>query len=596
MKKLKSLCKLIYSNLNISAKMTILYLAFLILSVMLTSVVYYRLNYHLALQKNRDLSMQTLYSLKSNIYSMLDNVSFNSRTIMANLDIQDLLTDVNMTNTPEAQRKISSYLVTLMDSTPHIKSVYIFDNYDNRYGSDKKYLKKLNIGNIKNAWWYDDVVKQQGYYIVRLNADRVFNITTGEKTMSLLRIINNTTTQNPIGLLMVNISEDGFKNCYSEIVQKYGTRIIILDENNQIISTNDDLGQEEYQNILAEQANKAYKSSVLDHNNKPYLYSTMFLDKYSWKMIIGIPLEQLEAEGSLYKMVSLLIIILNGIFLCIGIVFVSRLITSPIHKLLKSMKAVEQGEFNVVQMETVNDEIGQLKNGYNLMVVEIQNLIKKIVNEQRTKRKAELNILQEQIKPHFLYNTLDAMGYLALAGKNEEVYEAIEAMGGYYRKSLSKGSEIISVADEIEIVKDYVYLQLLRYGDIFTVHYDLDEDTFKYKTVKLVLQPLVENSIYHGIKPKGEYGDIYISSKIENEHVVFIVEDNGLGMNKEDLKLLEDHRLDGNLNSFGLRGTIQRIKIYYDRENLYSIESTYKKGTKITLRVPIHQEVSNETR
>ncbi len=596
MKKLKSLCKLIYSNLNISAKMTILYLAFLILSVILTSVVYYRLNYHLALQKNRDLSMQTLYPLKSNIYSMLDNVSFNSRTIMANLDIQDLLTDQNMSNTLETQRKISGYLVTLMDSTPHIKSVYIFDNYGNRYGSDKKSLKKLNIKKIKDAWWYDDVVKQKGYYIVRLNADRIFNITTGEKTMSLLRIINNTTTQNPIGLLMVNISEDGFRNCYSEIVQKYGTRIIILDENSQIISTNDDLEQEEYQNLLVEQANMPYKSSVFDHNDKPYLYSTMFLEKYGWKMIIGIPLEQLEAEGSLYKMVSLLIIILNGILLCIGIVFVSRLITSPIHKLLNSMKAVEQGEFKIVEMETVNDEIGKLKNGYNLMVVEIQNLIKKIVNEQRTKRKAELNILQEQIKPHFLYNTLDAMGYLALAGRNEELYEAIEAMGGYYRKSLSKGSEIISVADEIEIVKDYVYLQLLRYGDIFTVHYDLNEDTFKFETVKLILQPLVENSIYHGIKPKGEHGEIYISSRIENEHVVFVVEDNGLGMKEEDLKLLQDNQLNSNLHSFGLRGTIQRIKIYYEREDLYSIESTYKKGTRITLKIPIHQEALDETR
>jgi two-component system sensor histidine kinase YesM len=596
MRRIRNLCKLIYSNLNISAKMTILYLIFLIISVMLTSVVYYRLSYHLALQKNRDLSMQTLYSLKSNIYNMLDNVSFNSRNIMANLDIQDILTNEYMANTLESQRKIANYLVTLMDSTPHIKSVYIFDNFNNRYGSDKKYLKKLYIKNIKDARWYKDVEKQQGYYIVRLNADKIFNTSANEKTMSLMRIINNTVTQKPIGMLMVNISEDGFESCYSEIVQKYGTRIIILDENNQIISTNDDLENREYLELLNLQKNADFKSSVLDHNNKPYLYSTMFLEKYGWKMIIGIPLEQLEAEGSLYKMVSLLIIILNGILLCIGIVFVSRLITSPIHKLLKSMKAVEGGQFNIVEMETGNDEIGRLKDGYNLMVVEIQNLIQKIVSEQRTKRKAELNVLQEQIKPHFLYNTLDAMGYLALAGRNTELYEAIEAMGGYYRKSLSKGSEIISVADEIVITKDYIYLQLLRYGDIFSVHYDIDEETFKHKTIKLVLQPLIENSIYHGIKPKGEHGDIFISSRLENGFVVLTVEDNGIGMSDEDLKLLNVEGIDNNLSSFGLRGTIQRVKIYYDRDDLYSIESTYKKGTKITLRMPINQEDMNGNR
>jgi two-component system, sensor histidine kinase YesM len=548
-------------------------------------------NYHLALQKNRDLSMQTLYSLKSNVYNMLDNVSFNSRIIMANLDIQDILTKKDMANTPQAQRKLANYLVTLMDSTPHINSVYIFDNFDNRYGSDKRYFKSLKIKNIKNAEWYGYVSRQQGYYIVRRNADNIFNTHSDEKNMSLIRIINNIVTQEPIGLLMVNISEEGFENCYSEIVHKYGTSIIILDENNQIISTNNKMGEDQFKNLLETQVET--KSSIFNYNDKPYLYSSMYLDKYGWRMIIGIPLEQLEAEVSLYKMVSILIILLNGFLLCIGIVFVSRLITSPIHKLLKSMKGVENGQFTIVQMNTNNDEIGKLKNGYNLMVIEIQNLIRKIVSEQKTKRKAELNILQEQIKPHFLYNTLDAMGYLALAGKNNELYSALEAMGGYYRKSLSKGNEIISVADELEIVKDYLHLQLLRYGEIFTVHYDIDKETLQYKTMKLVLQPLVENSIYHGIKPKGEHCDIFVYSKLKEDYVLFIVEDNGLGMTEEELEQLSEKSLDNNPNSFGLRGTIKRVKIYYDREDLYTIESVFKKGTKITIKIPINQEVKD---
>ncbi len=590
MKKIKNLCKLVYTNLNISAKMTILYLAFLILSLIISSAVYYRLSYQLTLQKSRDLSMQTLYSLKSNIYTMLDNTSFNSRIIMGNMDIQDILTYKELANTQESQRKLTNYLVTLMDSAPYIKSVYIFDNFDTRYGSDKKYLKSLKIQNIKNAYWYKDVEKEQGYYIVRLNADSVFNIYSSEKTVSLLRIINNNITMKPIGLLMVNLSEDGFQSCYNEIVQKYGTRIVILDENNRIISTNDDLDQEEYRNLLDSQVYKETNSSIFDHNDKPYLYSTMFLERYGWKMIIGIPLEQLQAEGSLYRMASLLIIILNGVLLCIGIIFVSRLITSPIHRLLKSMKAVESGQFDIVEMETGNDEIGKLKNGYNLMVIEIKNLIGRIVTEQKTKRKAELNVLQEQIKPHFLYNTLDAMGYLALARKNGELYDALEALGSYYRKCLSKGSEIITVEDELEIVRDYIHLQLLRYGDIFSVHYDIDDEILRYSTVKLILQPLVENSIYHGIKPKGEHGDIRISAKLQDGYVIFTVEDNGMGMTEEELEQLNNNALDNNLNSFGLRGTIQRVKIYYEREDLYIIESTYKQGTKITLRIPVSQE------
>jgi two-component system sensor histidine kinase YesM len=505
---------------------------------------------------------------------------------MPNIDIQSILSTADSVNNVDSQRKISNYLGTLMDSMPYIESVYIFDNYNNCYGVDKKYLKSLKINNLQQASWYDDVLKQDGYYILRLNSMQIFNLKKDEEnTMSLIRVINSITNQQKLGILMVNISKDSFESCYKEMVSRYKTSIAILDGNDQFISNNDSVTKEEIQKITKSNG-KSDTSLVLKHHDQSYIYSSMVLDRYGWKIILGIPMAELKKEASIYGVISLITLLFNGLLLLIGTIFISKLISNPIHKLLQSMKNIQNGKFTMMEMKTGNDEIGQLKDGYNIMVQEIENLIQKIVREQKTIRKAELNVLQEQIKPHFLYNTLNAMGYLALAGKNDELYDALEALGNYYKKCLSKGSEIITIEDEIEIVKDYLHLQQLRYGNILTVHFDVDPDTLKYTILKLIIQPLVENAIYHGIKPKEGHGHIYISSKANENDILLTVSDNGIGIDEDKLELLKAQVIDNNINSFGLRGTIERLKIYYDRSQVYNIESTKGIGTKITLMIP----------
>ena len=228
------------------------------------------------------------------------------------------------------------------------------------------------------------------------------------------------------------------------------------------------------------------------------------------------------------------------------------------------------------------------------MVSEIQNLLHQTVEEQKIKRKAELNVLQAQIKPHFLYNTIDALGYLALAGRNEELYEALEALGSYYRTSLSKGKDIISIKKEVDIVKSYLTLQKLRYGDVFDVIYDVDEAAYEFETLKLILQPLVENAIYHGIKPKGEKGIIRISIKLEDTNIIMSVEDDGVGMSEEELLNVTRDKIDSNSTSFGLKGTIMRLQFFYGINDLYMIESKKRYGTRVTITIPKERGADND--
>ena len=198
--------------------------------------------------------------------------------------------------------------------------------------------------------------------------------------------------------------------------------------------------------------------------------------------------------------------------------------------------------------------------------------------------------MQAQIKPHFLYNTFDAISSLALSGRNNEAYRALKALGSYYRTSLSRGSEVITIAEELDVVKNYLTIQQLRYGDIFTANYDIDERAKKYKILKLVLQPLVENALYHGIKLKGESGNINISAKYSEDFITLTVEDDGIGMSEEVLKKIIQGRYDDTKVSFGLKGTIERLRIFYRVNDLFSIESKEYYGTKVVISIPIEGE------
>lgn len=576
-----------YLDLRISAKIMLVYLLFLIFSITLSSWIYQSLYYRITTNKVSELSLQTLYSIKSNINSMLDNISSNTRMIISNREIQALMRNPESGKDVDDLHTINNYLTSMIDSMSNISSIYLFDNYGNKYSIDELSMKTFSFNRIEDASWYEDVMKEKGYFILRLNGGEPANWNSDENYVSFIRVINDLELQNEIAILMINISESYFVKCYKDIVNKYGTDIILLDENNKSIVKQSgafEPGLADRQLFLD---NKDYNSIIESINGQDYIVSGLKIERFNWKIISRIPFRELLKESNIFYLVALCVVLINGVLLFIGAIFVSRLITNPIKKLLKSMKGIESGEFKKVNITAGNDEIGKLRDGYNIMVSEIEELIKRVIDEQKTKRIAELNVLQAQIKPHFLYNTLDAMGYLALSGQNEQLHQALEALGGYYRTSLSKGSEVITIREEIEIVRNYLILQRLRYGDIFTEKFDIDEEILEYKILKLVLQPLVENSIYHGIKPKGEMGTIIVSAKLDGNSVRLSVEDDGVGMTEEELVKVMNNKIEKNNTSFGLRGTIERLRIFYGILDIYTIESQKRFGTRVIITIPL---------
>ncbi|MFT8348348.1 sensor histidine kinase [Clostridium saccharoperbutylacetonicum] len=589
-----------YMDLKISSKIVLIYLILMIFSVTVSSLIYEKIYDDITSKKVSELSVQTLYTIKSNINSMIKNINNNSRIIISNKDIQAILKNSNNRNGIDVQIDMYGYLSSIIDSMNNVSSIYIYDNFGNKYYIDKQSRKSFKLNKVENANWYKTAINEKGYYILRLNAGEKADLNPNENYVSFIRVINDMESQKPIGTLIININESNFVNCYKDIISKNGTNILLMDENNDFIVNPKDVS--DFNQISELIRKKLIKSDVEEERNsiiekikgEDYIFSLLKIEEYNWTIVSKIPFKELSKESNTVYLMAFVFTIINGILLFIGAISISRLITKPIKKLLKSMKGIENGEFKKVNIEVGNDEIGKLRDGYNIMVYEIEKLINRIIEEQKVKRKAELSVLQAQVKPHFLYNTLDAMGYLALSGKCDEVYDALEALGEYYRTSLSKGREVITVGEEIEIVKNYFLLQKLRYGDIFTDTYEVDERVLKLKILKLVLQPIAENALYHGIKPKGEHGIIKLTVALIDNLIEISIEDDGVGMMEEELNKVVSDKIDNNNLSFGLRGTIERLRIFYGTSDVYEIESRKRYGTKVTITIPIEEGWENE--
>ncbi len=575
-----------FNNFKIGARFTLIYSLISVFSILMSNVLFQEIYSGIALNKVSEVSIQTLYSIRTSLNITISNISNYSKMIISDDDLQILLRRGNMYSDLNIQKKVGTYLNKLTQETPYISSVYIFDASGNEYSVGSQDDLKFIPEKIQDAAWYKSVLDKKGSYILSLNGGGDFRHDPEDNFISMIRLIRDINTTEALGVLIINISANTFKDSFANITSNYTTDVTILDQNNNSIIKSNDIDMDTGE--LAELFNNQKQGFLIRNvNNTEYLLSYLLEDRYGWKIVSAMPVKELSNETSVPGLIGFAIIMINSVLLFIGTIFTSRMITIPIKKLLKSMKGVEKGEFNEVSIKAGKDEIGQLRDGYNIMIREIQNLIKRVITEQKVKRKAELNVLQAQIKPHFLYNTLDSINSLALMGETSSVCNLVEALGSYYRISLSKGKEVITVGQEIDMAENYLKIQKMRYPDLFTAHFILDEKCNSYKILKLVLQPLVENSLYHGIRNKDGGGVITLKTEHLIDSIRITIEDDGIGMSKEYIAQILGNTTEANDTSFGLKGTIERLSIFYGTEDCFHIESEEGIGTRITILIPV---------
>ncbi len=274
----------------------------------------------------------------------------------------------------------------------------------------------------------------------------------------------------------------------------------------------------------------------------------------------------------------------------------SRSIYTPIKKLHDVTTTITKNDLQALMTSDNVDEITELGMSFNIMIGKIRELLDSKIKEQQNLKKAELRALQAQINPHFLYNTLDTIIWMAEAKKNDQVIEIVSALSSFFRISLSKGKDWITIGEEIERTNSYLTIQKMRYHDILDYQVQVEESVANYTILKLILQPLVENALYHGIKNKRQGGTIIVRAmgpKGENE-VQLEVEDNGIGFTPDKLAQLQEELADdsGDIkleSGFGIGNVNKRIRLYYGKQYGISVKSEYHTGTCMTLVIPAIQ-------
>ncbi|ABX04762.1 MAG TPA: sensor histidine kinase [Herpetosiphon sp.] len=284
---------------------------------------------------------------------------------------------------------------------------------------------------------------------------------------------------------------------------------------------------------------------------------------------------------------------------------ISKGIYIPIKKLHDVTTTIARQDLEGLVMADNADEITELGLSFNIMVGKIKELLDAKLEEHENLKKAELRVLQAQINPHFLYNTLDAIIWMAEAKRTAQIIDLVSALSRFFRITLSKGRDWISVPDEIAHIESYLAIQKIRYRDILDYQIDIPEDTQSTEMLKLTLQPLVENALYHGIKNKRSGGTIVVRGRwLDGDRLRIEVEDNGIGMTQERLQQVRTLLEAGNLwvtgvmpiveDGYGISNVNQRIKLYYGSDYGLSIESEHGRGTCVALIIPRYRGITTQ--
>lgn len=525
-------------------------------------------------------------AVKTGIQSEIQNYNSISRLIMIDDTVLKLLrsqsVDVGLKN--DARHSA----LKILNVCESVDSVFVLRN-DGDFMSTGRGEYFVDLKKMEDEQWRAPIYEMRGRVVFSINANGALS-KSGSSFLTMSRAIYDINSQDLKGILLVNISTD----VLAKIVKEQGAEYIcITDLDGNYLVGNAELAKYYSGNLPKDGIMHRMVHDGVTHE----MVSTSLINDLPLIVICSSSVETKNAIPMETILVMVLLLIAFFVLSFLVTAFMDRNLAKPIVKLSESIeKAKQSGFLEKLDVEISNDEIGQLADSYNSMIGHLNEMISELIEKEKAQQKAEMSVLYEQIKPHFLYNSLETISYLAVEAGASNVHDALETLGSFYRNFLSKGSRTISFKREITIIKDYLSLQRLRYGDILNDEYEVAEETLDIKIPKLILQPLVENSIYHGIRPKGEEGKIVIKSYSDGENIHIIVYDNGVGMSDEQIERLLNagspaKKVDtGDTGSFGLIGTIERIRQYGNRFDSVKITSEIGEYTQIELILPIEEQ------
>lgn len=533
-----------------------------------------------------------IQQMNQNIDSYIDYMENIAYLISSNEDVQDYLFDEKIDN--EGRYRILNQFQTILDSRSDIRNVGIISKNGRMLINDGSKSVNQDLDLNTQEWYATALEKPNGPI---LTSSHVQHIISGERpwVITLSRGIRDRSgSGEKEGVFFIDLNYSAISGlCDQSTVGTKGYAFILDAKGNIVYHPQQQQLYNELQTENISLIMDTDEDTVLTGTgNDGKLYSISRSEKTGWTVVDCTNVKELLSKSrqaqSVYVLTAIILVIVALLFSR----FMARSITLPIQKLRDSMKKVQEGDFSVsdVVVDSKN-EIGSLTKSFDVMTHRIDELMEQNVHEQEEKRKSELKALQSQINPHFLYNTLDSIIWMAEGKKNEEVVLMTASLARLLRQSISNEDEVVPIANEVEYARGYLTIQKMRYKDKLEFQIEVDSSILYIPLIKLVLQPIIENAIYHGLKYKESKGLLIVKGFMKDGNAVLQVIDDGVGMDEETLAHIYDkHKVNYHSNGVGVYNVQKRLKLYYGEDYGITYTSELGKGTTATITIPGRQE------
>lgn len=523
-----------------------------------------------------------LRSFSSAIDFKLEAVTELIRSEVLDSKICQLLKEDNPTGSgyysTSASWTLNRMAVSLESQSSLIDAVFLFDRkgrYHQHFRGEKdssKYQKFYGNVDVSEEPWYEMAQEQKGKecyfgYNVLIPDD-----TKGK--VSLVKEIRSPSDREVLGMLVVRLTNSFLRSSLVGNNKEFASdTLLIIDENSPEHVVYHTGNEPENERIIS------YYLENGTYEREPYLFTTCVNSATGWKVVNGIARSDLSKD-SVYVgttvAVAAIFILLVSVFLSI---MLSKRINQPLHKLEKVLGEVQQGSRNITE-EFDDGEIGRIGNTLKDTVNHNIELKERLLEMDLKERESELLLLQAQINPHFLYNTLDSIYCQAKLKGEDGIAEMVNDLSETFKISLNKGQQKITIAEEMEYIQRYMKIQDVRHQGRFELIMEIEEEILPLHIIKLILQPFVENSMYHGLEPKIGSGFVEIKGERMENDLYFSVTDNGVGMDN----------LDEIYNGYGIRNVVERIRLFYGDEYGIQVTSGYGTGTRVDIHIPVMKE------
>ena len=572
-----------FRDFSIRTKLIIGFLAILLPLVLILSIVFYSYSAKIvlkqSLEQTREIVEQFSISLDNYMGLMRNKMEIlaDSPTIQEELNTHQDKEDIKNDSFYSRNKRIRRIMLQIYSSVT-MNDVEIYGiNETNHYLS--LWSKKYEIPDKDILFENANLSKGRSVLVNNINdAD----------TIQMIKMVKDLQTYKPIGYIRFGLKRNYIEKMAKNINFGSDGGVVIFDENLNKISG---IAHDSVLSKLLKEKPSIGNFSYSEGKNE-YTAVHIHSDSTGWTTVGVIPLRYINKDLAGIQYLTVIIIVLTIIIGVTVSVIIAQSLILPLENTVNALEKFSRGDFAVRLKENRCDEIGKLNRIFNKAIKEINELMQKVTQSEILNKEMEFKTLQSQMNPHFLYNTLDTINWLAFKEKQTEICNLVAAISSLIRASISNKKSIITIEQELDYVKNYIYIQHIRYKDRFDIIYDIDESLLKQAVPKLIIQPIVENAIIHGIENSKNKNLLYISVKRENECIIIIVKDTGIGMTDEKVSelLKEPLNAEGDEQkahtNLGLYAVHKRIQLMYGDLYGLTVHSQAGEGTTVTLHIP----------